>query len=534
MKVVTTHTMQSIDQQAIAGCSITGLELMENAGRSCVEEITARFGSAEGQKAIVFAGRGNNGGDGYVIARLLDRLGWDVKVIILAAPEIIQGDAATNLARLPQEMISVCTNEGELAARCGEDIGRAHLVVDALLGTGLRNDVSGIYLEAIELINSSGRPVLAVDIPSGIHGTTGRVLGRAVMADTTVTFAFAKLGNVLYPGAEYTGRLRVADIGIPPHLMEAAPGYEFLNSTCMAPMLHRRERMAHKGNFGHCLIIAGSTGKTGAAALAANSAVRTGSGLVTLAVAESLNPILEIKTTEAMTVPLPDAGSGYLGSSAFPAIEKMLGTRDAVAVGPGIERRPGTVALVHKLVESISSPLVIDADGLNALAEDLTVLHRKKSGALVLTPHPGEMSRLVGSTVPDVEAIRFSVAQEFSRRYGIFLVLKGARTIIAAPDGTAAINGSGNPGMATGGMGDVLTGILVSLLGQGYNAWDACRLGVFLHGYAADMVASKKGEIGMSATDVQEKIPYAVNRLLCRAKHNLTGLTSRRNQSCKQ
>ena len=520
MKVVTTHTMQSIDQEAIAGHGIPGLVLMENAGRSCVEEITARFGAANGQRALIFAGSGNNGGDGYVIARLLAELGWSVKVAVLAEPARIQGDAATNLARLPAELVTFCSNGGELATLCGEEISRASLVVDALLGTGLRDDVSGIYLEAIELINASGLPVLSVDIPSGIHGTTGRILGRAVMADTTVTFAFAKLGNVLYPGAEFTGRLKVADIGIPARLMEEAPGYEFLNSVCMAPMLHRRDRMAHKGNFGHCLIIAGSTGKTGAAALAANSAVRTGSGLVTLAVAESLHPILEIKTTEAMTVPLPDAGTGYLGSSAFPAIDKLLGTRDAVAVGPGIDRRPGTVALVHKLVESIAAPMVIDADGLNALAEDLTVLHRKKSNSVVLTPHPGEMSRLVGSTVPDVEAIRFSVAQEFSRSYGVYLVLKGARTIVAAPDGTAAINGSGNPGMATGGMGDVLTGILVSLLGQGYSTWDACRLGVFLHGYAADMVAGEKGEIGMNATDVQEKIPYATNRLLYRARHN--------------
>ena len=215
-----------------------------------------------------------------------------------------------------------------------------------------------------------------------------------------------------------------------------------------------------------------------------------------------------------MTVPLPDAGSGHLSSIAFPVIEKLLPGKDAVALGPGLDRRPGTVALVHKLVETITLPLVIDADGLNALAEDMSVLRRKKSLQVILTPHPGEMSRLLGTSIPDVDAIRISVAQEFAVNYGVYLVLKGARTIIASPDGIAAINGSGNPGMATGGMGDVLTGIIVSLLGQGYPAWDACRLGVFIHGYSADLVAEEKGEIGINATDVQEMLPFAYNKLL--------------------
>jgi NAD(P)H-hydrate epimerase len=369
-------------------------------------------------------------------------------------------------------------------------------------------------MEAIEIINASGRPVMSVDIPSGIHGTTGRILGDAIRATTTVTFAFAKLGHVLYPGAEYTGRLVITDIGIPPQLMESATGYDLLNNEIMSPMLHKRDRQAHKGQFGHCLIIAGSVGKTGAAALSANSAVRAGSGLVTLAVAESLHHILEIKTTEVMTVALPDSNSGYLTSSAFQAIEKQLPGKDAVALGPGMDRRPGTTSLVQNIVESVTLPLVIDADGLNALAEDVTVLRRKKSSTVILTPHPGEMARLLGTSIPDVEAIRISVAQEFARNYGIYLVLKGARTIIASPTGTAAINGSGNPGMATGGMGDVLTGIITSLLGQGYCGWDACRLGVFIHGYAADMVAEEKGEIGICASDVQEMLPYAYNRLL--------------------
>lgn len=512
MRVVTAHTMQETDKRAIEEFAIPGLRLMENAGHVCVEEITSEFGLKG--RAVIIAGKGNNGGDGYVIARLLSQKGWDVKVIILAEREQISGDAAVNLEKVPAALTNFCSYEGQLSAKHMEEIFQADVIIDAMLGTGLRSDVSGIYMEAVELLNASGRPIISVDIPSGIHGTTGRVLGSAIRAYLTVTFAFAKLGHVLYPGAEHTGRLVVADIGIPSALMESAPGYDFLNEETMRPMLHRRDRLAHKGVFGHCLIIAGSAGKTGAASLTANSAVRAGSGLVTLAAAESINNILEIKTTEAMTVPIPDGGNGHLSSSAFPAIEKLLHGKNAVALGPGLDRRPGTVALIHTLVETITLPLVIDADGLNALAEDMSVLRRKKSRQLILTPHPGEMSRLLGTSIPDVEAIRISVAQEFARDYNVYIVLKGARTIIASPDGIAAINGSGNPGMATGGMGDVLTGIIASLLGQGYPAWDACRLGVFIHGYAADMVAMDKGEIGINATDVQDMLPYAYNKLM--------------------
>jgi NAD(P)H-hydrate epimerase len=512
MKVVTSHTMQEIDRQAIDQCGISGLTLMERAGQGCVDAIISEFGPS-GRVAVI-AGKGNNGGDGYVIARLLRNAGRDVHVFILAEQDQIRGDAAANLARLPVEDITWCPQAGQLPALHMDEISRADVIVDAIFGTGLRSDVAGLYQEAIEIINASGRPVLSVDIPSGIHGTTGRVLGTAVRATVTVAFAFAKLGHVLYPGAEHTNRLIIADIGIPPNLMEAAPGYDLLNDDFIRPMLRRRARQAHKGHFGHCLVVAGSTGKTGAAALAANSAVRAGSGLVTLAVAESLHAILETKTTEVMTVALPDSNSGFVTSSAFPAIEKLLEGKDALALGPGMGRRPGTTALVQTIVESVSLPMVIDADGLNALAEDITILRRKKSADIILTPHPGEMARLLGTSIPDVETIRISVAQEFARNFGVYLILKGARTIVASPDGIAAINGSGNPGMASGGMGDVLTGIIVSLLGQHYSAWDACRIGVYIHGYAANLVADEKGEIGMSASDVQEMLPYAYNRLI--------------------
>jgi NAD(P)H-hydrate epimerase len=514
MKVISVQTMQEIDRRAITEFGVPGLTLMENAGRACVDVISDEFGTGGGKRALVISGKGNNGGDGSVIARLLHQLGWDVRVFVLSGQGEISGDAAVNLKRLPPEMVNFCTGTGKLAGLLGEDIHKADLIVDAMLGTGLNSDVGGIYREAVDLVNGSGRPVLAVDIPSGIQGDNGRVLGAAVKASITVTFAFAKPGHVLYPGAGHTGRLTVADIGIPGDLMETAAGHDFLTAADIRPMLRHRDRQSHKGSFGHCLIIAGSTGKTGAAALSANSAVRAGSGLVTLAIPESLNPVLEIKTTEAMTAPLPDSGSGYLAACALPDIEGLLPGKDALAVGPGLGRAPETAALVQTLVQTVELPLVIDADGLNALAEDIAVLRRKRSSALVLTPHPGEMARLLGRSVPEVEADRIALAREFARDYGVCLVLKGARTIIASPDGQAAINGSGNPGMASGGMGDVLTGIICSLLGQGYSARDACRLGVFIHGCAADLVARVKGEIGISASDVQEMLPYAYKKLL--------------------
>ena len=513
MKVVTSHTIREIDQRAISDFGFSGLQLMENAGTACTDVIIGMFGKEDYRRVSIVAGKGNNGGDGFVIARQLNELGWDVSVFILNERDSISGEAASNLDRLPPGIVFYCPQPALLTEDHRKKINDSDVVIDAILGTGLSNDISGVYLAAIDLINQSGRTVISLDIPSGVHGTTGRILGAAVRADVTITFTSAKLGQILYPGAEYTGKLIIREIGIPAEILQNSPGYDFLNQESMGRLLRRRDRQSHKGNFGHCLVIAGSTGKTGAAALAANSAVRAGSGLVTLAVPESLHHILEVKTTEAMTTPLPDSVSGHLANSAFPAIQKLLANKSVVALGPGIGLRPGTIALVHTLIESIEQPMVIDADGLNALAEDVNLLKRKKTSTMVLTPHPAEMARLLGTSIPDVDAIRISVAQEFATNYGVYLVLKGARTIIASPDGPAAINGSGNPGLASGGTGDVLAGIITSLVGQGYQPWNACCLGVFLHGTAADLVAEKKGEIGITASDIIEALPYAYKRL---------------------
>jgi len=512
MKVVTGETMQRIDRRTIEEFGINGITLMENAGRGCAE-LMLNVLCPWGKRAIVVAGKGNNGGDGYVIARVLQERGWKVMTLVLARREQISGDARINLDRLDNDTVVFCPEQGTIG-RIFPGLGPADVIVDALLGTGLQNAVGGLYAEAILVINGAGKPVVAVDIPSGIDSTTGRALGCAVQADMTVTFALAKVGHVLLPGAVHTGELHVIDIGIPSEVIADAEGYEFLDVQAVKSLFRRRERGAHKGNFGHSMIVAGSIGKTGAAALAANSAVRAGAGLVTLAIPASLNAILEIKTTESMTLPLPDAGTGYLAQEAATAITEGLAGKNALALGPGLSWHTETAWVVRDLVEKTNLPLVVDADGLNAISEDTSLLLRRCAAELILTPHPGEMARLwCNLTAADVEADRIGTARDFASRHGVHVILKGARTVVASPDGRIAINGSGNPGMASGGMGDVLTGVLVALLSQGYDAFSACKIGVFVHGYAADLVAEDKGEIGMCATDVQERLPYAIRQL---------------------
>ncbi len=513
MKVISSEAMRAAERLAIEEFGVPGMDLMETAGSNCAEVIISEFGCEKGRNAVVIAGKGNNGGDGYVVARHLGERGWKVRVIVLARREQIGGDAKTNLDVLDGDVVSFCTDAGELA-RHSELVRSADIIVDAIFGIGLRSEVTGIHADAIDLINSAPGRVVAVDIASGVDSTTGSILRTAVRADVTVTFAFAKVGHILYPGTEYTGLLKLVDIGLPDEAAAGVDGFEFLDEAAIRQLVRKRERCSHKGDYGHCLILAGSTGKTGAASLAANSAVRTGSGLVTLAVPASLNPILEVKTTEAMTLPLEDFGNGWLSGDLSVRVESSLEGKDAAAVGPGIGRNPETASLVRRLVAEIEIPLVVDADGLNAVAEDVQVLLHRKSCNVVLTPHPGEMSRLSGMSIADIEADRIGAARNFAEKYGVHLVLKGVRTVIAAPDGIVAVNGSGNPGMASGGMGDVLTGVIVSLLGQRYKAFDACRLGVFLHGLAADLVAEEKGEVGISATDVQEHLPLAMKKLI--------------------
>jgi len=510
MKVVSGQVMQLIDQRTIREFGIAGLTLMENAGKACADAISETFGPGAGKRLLVVAGKGNNGGDGYVIARLLKQRGWEVRVLLLAHPSEVTGDAATNLALLDRGCLILPPAGAPLPFEVFRGVD---LIVDALLGTGVKSEVTGAFRDAIEMINASGLPVVAVDIPSGVDAGSGRVLGAAVRADLTVSFALAKFGNVLYPGAGLCGRLVVADIGMPPEVVAEAPGSQFVDLTSARLLFRPRGVLAHKGSAGHCLVVAGSTGKTGAAAMAAESALRTGAGLVTLAVPAALNRILEAKTTEVMTLPVGREGATHLQAGALGDLLREARTRDVVALGPGIGSAPSTVYLVHSLVASLPGPLVLDADALNAVAAAPEILLQRRGRMTLLTPHPGEMARLARCTVPEVEADRIGIALRFATHFQVHLILKGARSICAAPDGSLAINGSGNPGMASGGMGDVLTGVVASLIGQGYAPFNACQLGAFVHGFAADLLLPRQGSQGMSATDVQEMLPEALRRL---------------------
>ena len=358
----------------------------------------------------------------------------------------------------------------------------------------------------IERVNHLRAPVLAVDIPTGLSADTGEVLGVALKAQVTVTYGWPKLGQVLPPGRDYVGRLWQVDIGIPPRLARDLP-LELAEAREMRALLPPRPFGSHKGTFGHLLVLAGSQGKTGAAALAAEAALRAGAGLVTLGVPASLNDILEVKLTEAMTLPLPEAaGARALGAAAWAPILKFLDEKFTLALGPGIGTHPETRELVRRLVQDLPQPMVIDADGLNNLAGAAAGL-KDAAGPRILTPHPGEMARLVGLTTPEVQARRLDLARETAAQFGVTLVLKGAQTVVAAPDGRASLNSTGNPALASGGTGDVLTGLIGGFLAQGLTPWDAARLGVYLHGLAADFFVSHHGQRGMIAGDLLAVLP---------------------------
>jgi NAD(P)H-hydrate epimerase len=512
MKAVTAATMQNLDRRTIEDYGIPGLELMERAGAHVARIIKERFGNARENSALILAGKGNNGGDGFVVARLLAEAGWHVTLLLFAEAESLRGDALSNYTRLPSS-VKQRNFQGLTTTDTRRLLENSTVILDALFGTGLTTGLSGVYADAVRLVNASGRPVVSVDIPSGVDATTGKTPGEAVQADITVTFGAAKIGQFTYPGAGYVGELIVTDIGIPAELLATAPFVEIIDREYAASLLQPRLKTAHKGSCGHCLVIAGSTGKSGAATMAANSAMRSGAGLVTLAVPASIHTVAEVKTTEVMTLPLAETAYGSIALEALGKVKELLAGRDTAAVGPGLGGHSETVALVREIISTATLPLVLDADALNALAGDLTPLKNSASPALVLTPHPGEMARLTGARITEVEADRLEAARSFAAANNCYLLLKGAGTVIAAPNGRLAINSSGNSGMASGGMGDVLTGVITALLGQGYEPFAACCLGAFCHGFAGDMAAAEKGEVGLIATDVQEMLPYAFKKL---------------------
>ncbi len=514
MNLLTASQMRELDRTAIEDWHVAGLVLMENAGKAAADQVEENFGELYPGPVTIVCGKGNNGGDGYVIARHLLNRGWDVATVVLAAREEISGDARANLDILSKSGADLDFAGDETAlAELLEQHQPAGLVVDAIFGTGLSSEVSGYHARVIDWINSAAEAVVAVDVPSGIDATTGQVLGSAVFADLTVTFAAAKVGHVVYPAVEFVGDLVVADIGIPKQLADKQTiDHMFINAEAARVLLPARPASGHKGTFGHLLLVAGSTGKSGAAALAAEGGLRSGAGLATLACPAHLNPVFETKLTEVMTVPLPEV-DGMVSMQAIADIEALWQDKDVLAVGPGLGTGEEIGGLVRRLIRDCPLPMVVDADGLTALAGHLEVLQERKAPT-VMTPHPGEMSRLLGCTVAEIEADRIAAARTFACEHGVILVLKGARTVVAEPDGVVFVNGSGNPSLACGGTGDVLTGVIGGLLGQGLAATAAVLLGVYLHGRAADRLFATQGRAGILASDLLRELPATRKEIL--------------------
>lgn len=513
MKIVTGTQMQIIDRRTIAEAHVPSAVLMERAGEGIVRNLEEHCGPARGKTITILCGKGNNGGDGLVAARLLCRRRARVHVVLLATVTDLSRDAAAMYRRFVHIAGRSAVSRFRSSDQARALVASSDILLDALLGTGLSSEVSGTYREAIELINGAGKPVIAVDIPSGIHADTGAILGRAIRATLTITFGLPKLGLYVGAGIDHAGAIRIVDIGIPPAYVDAIESRTLLLTSDSAfQSLPERVPSAHKGTFGHAGIIAGSVGKTGAAALAAHAALRVGTGLVTVATPSSVNDVLEAKLLEVMTMPLPETKARTLARSGLDRVSAFIQARTAIAIGPGLSTHPETVELVQSLMKHLDRPSVLDADALNALTGRVSLLTECKTPP-ILTPHPGEMARLeVDATPQSVNADRIGTARRFARERGVFVVLKGARTVIARPDGLVAICPTGNPGMATAGTGDVLTGMIVGLLAQGVPAWDAACAATYFHGSAGDLAAQRLGQPGMLASDLIAQIPYAFQR----------------------
>jgi hydroxyethylthiazole kinase-like uncharacterized protein yjeF len=511
MKIATVQQIKNIDRRAIREFGIPGPVLMENAAAAVMAEMEKFFDGLAGARVGILCGKGNNGGDGLALARRLSIRGVPVRVALLAPFGAVTGEAKVHLSILRK-------TDAEIAQHAGTDaiadvVAWSDILVDALLGVGLSTPLKGAYAFAVELMNASSKPLVAVDVPTGINADTGEVMGSAVRADLTVTMALLKRGLVLHPGARHAGTIRVADIGIP---SEVADKEKILTSLLTHGstwgLIDPRQPDSNKGNFGHALVVAGSLGKAGAAVMTALGALRAGAGLVSVATPNSLVPIIQQHVFEAMCVSSAESIDGTLGIGAEDELLKAAAKMSACVIGPGLSTHYETVRVVRNFVQRLAVPAVIDADGLNALVGSLDVL-RKTKAPLIMTPHPGEMGRLLDISSREVQKDRIGVASSFAVKYKVTLVLKGAGTVVAAADGRAFINSTGNPGMATGGTGDVLSGMIAGFLAQGYPSTQAACLGVYLHGLAGDLAAKEKGEMAMIAGDLIEKIPDAIKEI---------------------
>ena len=514
MKILTSREMREIDRATIEDVGIPGSVLMENAGREVVRALRKKFPRIEAERVVVVAGKGNNGGDGLVAARHLFNLGAAPEVLLLASRDEVKGDAALNLSialKLGIPVTEVRT-AGEWK-RARMDVFHAAVVVDALFGTGLLKPLDGLFAMAVEDINRARGFKLAVDIPSGLSSDTFEIIGPCVRADLTVTLAAPKIAHIFPPAEEFVGELVVAGISVPQALLEM-PGLklELMEKGTVAPFFKKRRKDSHKGTYGHLLVVAGSLGKTGAAVLAGRAGLRMGAGLVTIATAAGALPAVARGMAELMTEPLAETPEKTVAREALPRVLELMKGKDGILVGPGLSTRPSTAEFVLSLVPRIKVPAVIDADGLNILASGPEVLRRLRAPA-VLTPHPGEFARLVGRSSADVLKYRLELAPAFAEKYGVHLVLKGYRTLTASPDGRVFVNPTGNPGLATGGSGDVLSGMIASEVVQEKDFLGAVLSAVYVHGLSADLAAGELGEKSLTAGDVIRYLPRAVKAM---------------------
>ncbi len=512
MKVATALQMQEIDRLAIEETGVKGTVLMENAGLQTVLAMERFFGALEGTKVCIVCGKGNNGGDGMVIARHLYNRGARVCIVLLGEKSALKGDAKVNLeiALLMGLELTEVTSEGELSV-VKEKIISSHIVVDAIFGTGMHSAPRKFYQTIINKINEADKSVVSVDIPTGLDAGTGNVLGSCIEANLTVTFGLPKIGLIYGTNRQYAGQLEIVDIGIPKTLIDNIPiRVNLIEKKYIASLFKKRQLDTHKGDYGHVLVIAGSMGKTGAAVLAATAVLKVGAGLATLAVPKGIHHIIEMKTTEVMSVPLPETKEHTLAREAEKYILRLAENMDVVAIGPGLGTHPETRQLINDIVTHLQIPIVADADAINAMP--LASLKYTRA-PLIITPHPGEMSRLLGIPTKEIQENRLEAAQKTAQACETYVVLKGDRTLIADPQENVYINPTGNPGMATAGIGDVLTGMIAGFIAQGLSPQQACNAGVYIHGLAGDLAVLEKGEMAMMAGDLLEFIPTALKQL---------------------
>jgi len=519
MRVLNTQQMREADRQTIDEIGIPSIVLMENAGRQAVAAMEAAFDDLSTSKVGVLCGRGNNGGDGFVVARTLAQRGIAAIVFLLGSVAEVRGDARTNLEILGRVGLTVVeiANAQEWELHFSE-VSDCDLIVDAIVGTGFHGPVSGLLETVIADVNGLGVPIVAIDLPSGVSADSHEVDGDAIEASMTVTLAAPKIPLILPPADAYGGDLVIADIGIPTSVVDEldGPWLELLTRERMRELVPARAADSHKGDFGRVLVIAGSTGRTGAAHLAATGALRSGAGLVTIATARSAVATVAAMMPEYMTEPLEETSRGSID---FSAVDRVLDFKaDVIAMGPGLGQDPSTAAFVQAIVERSGVPLVLDADALNAFDGDPERLVGRDGVDVIITPHPGEMARLLNVSIEQVQADRVEHAREFAASHRVHVVLKGHRTIIAGPEGRTFVNLTGNAGMATGGTGDLLTGMIAAWFAQLLDAEAACKLAVYLHGSAGDLAEADEGELALLPTDIAAHLGDAVLELTARRR----------------